>query len=70
MLQIFIIYVIRGGWVGAHMASNAELLPSLNALLVAHPSLQLEGAWGGNPQTLHDTVQLPTLFLPARGTTQ
>lgn len=60
--------IYRGGWVGAHSCAHPDLIPSLSALLIGHPSVQLEAfGFGGDTQALFDRISVPTLLLPAKG---
>ena len=52
-----------GAWVCAK--TSAELSEAVEVCVCAHPSIQIEGAYGGDPVTLAGAVRCPFHFLPA-----
>lgn len=54
-----------GGWVGAKTLGSGLTDGLATAMAVAHPSLQLEGAFGGDPSALFDVINVPILLQPA-----
>jgi dienelactone hydrolase len=56
-----------GGWVGAKLFASGMSEGLVTAFAVAHPSIQLEGVFGGDPAALFDTITAPTLLQPANG---
>ena len=52
-----------GAWAGFHTAASGKLSCGVNC----HPSVQLEGMFGGSDLALAETVKCPQMMLPAGG---
>jgi dienelactone hydrolase len=56
-----------GVWVQFHALADAEVAKHIVAQICPHPSLQIEGYFGGKGEALAANVNVPTLLLPAAG---
>ncbi len=57
-----------GGWVSSYACSTSSSVKGdFQANLIGHPSCHLENYFGGSAQALFDSIEVPTLLLPANG---
>jgi dienelactone hydrolase len=56
-----------GVWVQFHALADGDVGKHIVAQICPHPSLQIEGFFGGKGESLAANVNVPTLLLPAKG---
>lgn len=56
-----------GGWAATKATAAFGAEYGIYCIAIAHPSVQLEGLYGGDPAALAATAKVPTLLLPAAG---